>query len=264
MNIFTMDRNKRNTNLPMLHHILEFSNKLPTCFTPIMGDVKSLEAFADLMKRVAFFASIVKPEIRQALMKIPESEASYLEFTRVAQETDELLMGQKSNAETMEKLDGVKQDTTTSVLKLDGNSDHKRVSNNNKRGRGGNRGGYRGGRGGNTNQSNSNGQSSSQSEIICRSCGGKGHKSPVCPTKSQKDVAATPNSNNMSSKLVDIVQQGDSYMSPTVFSAGMIHTGTKRGDNIDISLILNGKLQAMFELDTGAGVCIIPKALFTV
>ena len=30
-----------------------------------------------------------------------------------------------------------------------------------------------------------------------------------------------------------------------------------------MSLILNGKLQAMFEFDTGAGVCIIPKALFT-
>ena len=34
----------------------------------------------------------------------------------------------------------------------------------------------------------------------------------------------------------------------------------RRGDHIDMSLILNGNLQAMFEFDTAAGACIMPKA----
>ena len=269
INLFTMDRNTTDEGLPILHHILEFSNKLPTCFTPKDDNLKSLQDFHDLMKRAAFFASIRCPEIRKALMKIPESQATFLEFTKVAQETDELIRAQRSNVDTYGKLDGVKQNTTASVMKVDGNSDHKRVRNNNKRGhggnrggyRGGNRGGYRGGRGGSRNQSTSSVQSSSQGEIICHSCGAKGHKSPSCPNKAKKDVAATHNGNNIASNLVDLVQPGDSYMTPGVFSAGTIHTNTKRGDNIDMSLILNGKLQAMFEFDTGAGVCIIPKDL---
>ena len=78
----------------MLHHVLDFNNKLPTCVTP-KDELESLQKFADLIKISAFFASIDCPEIRKALMKIPESEATYLEFTKVAQETDELMRGQK-------------------------------------------------------------------------------------------------------------------------------------------------------------------------
>ena len=185
MNLFGIDRNKRNKDLPMLHHVLDFDNKLPTCVTP-KDELESLQKFADLIKRSAFFASIDCPEIRKALMKIPESEATYLEFTKVAQETDELMRGQKKCAETMEKMDGAKHETTTSVLKLESNSEPKGVSHNYKRGRGGNRGGSynRGGshgsnRGGNRNQSHNKDQSSSQSEITCSSCGANGHKSPV-------------------------------------------------------------------------------------
>ena len=39
--------------------------------------------------------------------------------------------------------------------------------------------------------------------------------------------------------------------------------GTRNCDRIEMSLILNGNLQANFEFDTGAGACIMPKAWLT-
>ena len=59
------------------------------------------------MQRTAFFASIEEPEIRTALLKIPESTADYEEFTKVAIEKAELLKGNKSSSDALQKVGGI-------------------------------------------------------------------------------------------------------------------------------------------------------------
>ena len=90
MNLFGPDRIKKAKDTEMLHHVLDFKNKLPSCMHP-KDTLDDLRNFLDLMQRTAFFASIEEAEIRTALLKIPESKANFEEFTKVAMETSELL-----------------------------------------------------------------------------------------------------------------------------------------------------------------------------
>ena len=107
MKLFGPDRNRKAKDTQILHHILDYNNKLPTCMSP-KHDLQPLIEFADLINRTAFFASIDEPEIRQALIKIPESKANMEEFTKVALETSELIVGQQLCADAMDKVGGVK------------------------------------------------------------------------------------------------------------------------------------------------------------
>ena len=257
MEIFGPDRIKKAKGTEMLHHVLDFKNKLPSCMHPKETD-QDLKSFVDLMHRTAFFASIEEAEIRTALLKIPESKADYEEFTKVAIETAELLKGDKSSAEALKKVDGVQQSSTT-VLKVDSNSSSKGKGRKPWRGRGRGRGSKTGNRGGanvGNNQSGTKNDSSKSSEVECWSCGTFGHMANKCPNRGQ-GASATP-SGSVPAKLIDLVQQH--LPSPEVFSCAVSCNDTKREGYIDMSLILNGHLQAMFEFDTAAGACILPKA----
>ena len=91
----------------MLHHVLDFKDRLPSCMLPKECECEPSKKFMDLMQRSAFFASIEEQEIRTALLKIPESPADYEEFTKVAIEKAELLKGNKSSSEALKKVGGI-------------------------------------------------------------------------------------------------------------------------------------------------------------
>ena len=213
MNLFGPDRIKKAKDTEMLHHVLDFKNKLPSCMHP-KDTLDDLSKFLDLMHRTAFFASIEEPEIRTALLKIPESKADFEEFTKVALETSELLKGDKSSAEALQKVDGVQHQSSTTVLKLDsGNSSSKGKGRKAWRGRG--RGGKPGSRGGanvGNNQSGTKNDSSKNNVVDCWSCGAVGHISSRCPNK--VTGTSTAPSGSVSTKLIDVVQQH--FSSPSV------------------------------------------------
>ena len=253
INLFGQDRIKQGRGTDMLHHVLDFKDKLPSCMLPEPCGCEAGEAtgkFIDLIQRSAFFASIEELEIRTALLKIPESTANYEEFTKVAIETEQLLKGNKSSSDALQKVDGIQQNDTTTVLKVESNSGSKSRGRKNWRGRGG-KPSHRGEGTGSGNQPNLKNDSSANKEVFCWSCGGKGHKSPVCPNKGA----------SVGTKSVDMVQpNGSQIYSHSIFSVNVSCNDIRRGDHIDMSLILNGNVQAMFEFDTAAGACIMPKA----
>ena len=246
INLFGPDRIKKVRGTEMLHHVLDFKDRLPSCMLPKECECEPSKKFMDLMQRSAFFASIEEQEIRTALLKIPESKANYEEFTKVAIETEELLKGNKSSSDALKKVDGIQQHDTTTVLKVESNSSSKSRSRKNWRGRGG-KPSYRGEGTGSGNQPNlKNDNATNPNEPFCWSCGGKGHKSPQCPNKGA----------SVATKSLDMVNVSQISM----FRFNVSCNDTRRGDHIDMSLILNGNLQAMFEFDTAAGACIMPKA----
>ena len=84
---------------------------------------------------------------------------------------------------------------------------------------------------------------------------------PASETYTKLDVA--PSSNTDASN-VDIIQQKAPLISGiSSHSCRVLCNGTRNCNRIEMSLILNGNLQANFEFDTGAGACIIPKAWLT-
>ena len=256
MRLFGPDRVKWGKDDEMFNHGLEFKSKLPSCLLA-KDDMDELKALRDLIHRAAFFASIDNHEIRAALLKIPDDKADFEEFTKVATDTAELLKGTQSSSEAIKKVDGAQQDATTSVLKLDDPSSKKKVYKSWR-----SRGRYKGkrgrGRGNSNNQTDTKTDNSKDThELVCFTCGGKGHRSTVCPSNLQKNSKVGP-SESVATKCVDIV---DTVSSPGIF--GVRVANNRRGDHIDISLILNGHVQALFEFDTAAGASIMPKAWLT-
>ena len=234
MNLYGPDRPKKEKTTEMITHTLEFKNKLPACLLPDISSLEELRKFVDLMQRTAFFASIDEPEIRKALLKLREDETDFDEFTRVAVETSTLLSSEKSTSEAIKKVDGQQQETASSsvlkvqeaaaspVLKVQYNSNSNRGgyvsrgrSNYVPRGRNNyheRRGGYRWGR----SPGYKSNTPTSHNELICFTCGGKGHKSPVCP--SHQPAANVAPSGNIGARSVDIVQQNiDRVVSPSNF-----------------------------------------------
>ena len=145
------------------------------------------------------------------------------------------------------------------VLKVDSNSSSKNRGCRNWRGRG--RGGkpsYRGGGTGSGNPSiTKTDYATNHNVVFFWSSVSKGHKSPVCPNKG----ASATQSGSVATKSVGMVRHNASQISShSVFRFNVSCNDIRRGDYIDMSLILNGNLQAMFELDTAAGACIMPKA----
>ena len=84
---------------------------------------------------------------------------------------------------------------------------------------------------------------------------------PASEIYTKLDVA--PSSNTDASN-VDIIQQKAPLISGiSSHSCRVLCNGTRNCNRIEMSLILNGNLQANFEFDTGAGACILPKAWLT-
>ena len=235
MKLYGPDRPKKEKTTEMITHTLDFKNKLPACMLPDISNLEELQKFVDLMQRTAFFASIDEPEIRKALLKLPEDQTDFEEFTKVAVETDNLISSDKSTSDAINKVDGQQQEAAaSSVLQVQeasalpvmktqhsynyntrdykprgrsGYSPRGRGSNNRER-----RGNFRYGRGPNTKSDTS----TSPNEFTCFSCGGKGHKSPVCPSFKTPSNNAT--SGNIGARSVDIVQQNiDRVVSPSNF-----------------------------------------------
>ena len=268
LKFFGPDRDLKDNETTMLKHVLTFKQNMHSCMNPA-NTVDELGKFVDLVQRSAFCASLDDPEVQEALIEIPEDIANLTKFTEVAIAKAQQLAGARSLKESLSKVQVPKQDAAASILKFDGYS----------RGRGGrgyrsNRGGWRG-RGGHYNQNTASQNVSVQSdakpvnapapiELICHNCGVKGHKHPQCPQFRYKESSGSSPNNaatakQVSTRSVGIVEpQGDS-LTTSVFSAST-HPVSRGGDHIYMSLILNNDFQELFEFDTGAGACLLPKA----
>ena len=261
---FGPDRNIKSQETTMLKHVLSFKQNLHSCMNP-ENTLEAYGKFVDLVQRSAFCASLDDPEVQEALIEIPESTANLTKFTEVAIAKAELLSGAKSLKESLSKVQVPKQDAAASIMKVD----------NSYQGRGRGRGRGRGkgrGRGGYYNQNPASQDVSAQSapkpvnssevkEIVCHNCGVKGHKRPQCWYKDSS--GSSPNnasaSKQVSTRSVGIVDSQGEFVTASVLSAST-HPVSRGGDHIYMSLILNGDLQELFEFDTGASACLMPRA----
>ena len=264
MNLFGPDRKIKAKDTPMLDHAYSFKPNLHSCMTPDLNSTDELISFVDLIQRSAFCASLDDPEVQNALIEVPDQKQNYNHFTEVAIAKSEQLSGKKSLQETFKKVEP-QTDTATSVLKFDGNH-----HTSTKRGRGSYRSRGRG-RGGKNHKSvqqdpsdqndPKSGNNNDATEIVCHGCGVKGHKRPKCPNKykpagnsSISDTAA----GQVATRSFNISEPSDATFSPSVYSVFNPHN--KKGDHIEMSVILNGDLPVLMEFDTGAGACVLPQS----
>ena len=264
MNLFGPDRKIKAKDTPMLDHAYSFKPNLHSCMTPDLNSTDELISFVDLIQRSAFCASLDDPEVQNALIEVPDQKQNYNHFTEVAIAKSEQLSGKKSLQETFKKVEP-QTDTATSVLKFDGNH-----HTSTKRGRGSYRSRGRG-RGGKNHKSvqqdpsdqndPKSGNNNDATEIVCHGCGVKGHKRPKCPNKykpagnsSISDTAA----GQVATRSFNISEPSDTTFSPSVYSVFNPHN--KKGDHIEMSVILNGDLPVLMEFDTGAGACVLPQS----
>ena len=209
LNLFGPDRNMKQEDKTMVQHVLAFRQNLPTCLNveETLGD---LIKFKDLIIRSAFFASIPNEKVRNALIDIPRDTATYEEFTKVAIERAEQLIGYRTAGECLNKIQKdpavAASADTTSVLRAGdyaSNSGHKQRRN---------RGGH--GKGGSNTYQAVPDHPGPLSDVICHGCGARGHIRPNCPSNPNKALGRLPNN---SARMVDLIYPSEPSMSPPMF-----------------------------------------------
>ena len=209
LNLFGPDRNMKQEDKTMVQHVLAFRQNLPTCLNveETLGD---LIKFKDLIIRSAFFASIPNEKVRNALIDIPRDTATYEEFTKVAIERAEQLIGYRTAGECLNKIQKdpavAASADTTSVLRAGdyaSNSGHKQRRN---------RGGH--GKGGSNTYHDVPDHPGSLSDVICHGCGARGHIRPNCPGNPNKVFGKLPHN---SARMVDLLYPEEPSMSPPMF-----------------------------------------------
>ena len=249
MKMFGPERYVKPKEVLMVEHVLGFTDKLPSCLQP-GDDIGELKKFRDLIQRTAFYASVGDAEIRKSLIEIPEDKATYSEFTKVAIERSEQLKNNESSQKVVKKIENQQDEAVASVAR----AEHFQSRGNQKpqRGRGGRgRGSQRGGRGG---------ANKDYSTYTCFICKQVGHIQFKCPNKPQVESSVN-GSGSVATRSVDIDLANHFASSiPKVMCVNAFgNSSINYCDRINISLILNGHLQLLFEFDTAAGVSILPK-----
>ena len=159
---------------------------MPSCLHPT-DNINDLKNFRDFVQRTAFYASIDSKEVRKALIEIPESKASYEEFTKIALEKAEQLVDNDISQEVLQKVEVQQQDTAAAF----------RADSAYYRGDQKDRGYTR------SNSGYGNGNGSSQGSggdkpkfpwryrhLRCHKCKELGHIKPICPLLEKKEPAA--------------------------------------------------------------------------
>ena len=229
----------------MVEHVLSFTNRLPACLQP--GDnIEELKKLRDLVQRTVFYASIGEAEVRKSLIEIEETKQTYSEFTRVAIERDEQLLNNESSQKVVQKL-GMQDEAAALVLKAD-RKDQKFQKGKQSKGKPENQKGrgYR--------------YKKDYSNYQCHNCEKWGHIIYNCPDLKKPDSSAS-GSGAVGTKKVDVDMESIVASSlPNVFLVSVNNCDVGYCERINMSLILNGHLQMLFEFDTAAGVSIIPKS----
>ena len=276
---FGPDRNVKPKDVTMLKHVLTFKQNLHSCMNPA-NEKDDMKKFVDLIQRSAFCASLDDPEVQEALIEIPESTANLTKFTEVAIAKSDQLAGAKALKESLSKVQVPKQDSVASVLKVDnnrgrGNGGYRHYGRGRGRGRGNNyyyNPASQGASGNNYYYNPASQGASGQTapktvnppapgRIVCHGCGVEGHKRPQCPQKEYSGSYPdnTGAAKHVPTRSVGIVEPIGDSLTTSVFSAST-HPVSRGGDHIYMSLIINNDFQELFEFDTGAGACLIPKA----
>ena len=255
LNCFGPDRKVKPADKTMIQHVLSFRQNIHSCMNPADGDVEGLRKLKDLLQRTYFFASLDDPEVEKALTDIPEDKATFEEFTKVAIERAEQLAGYKSSRSSISKIQ-VAEEGEPSVLRAgrDNYRTYRSRSNHSGRGRGHGRypdNHHRSSR----NTHNREDQQNHKKEVLCFTCGGKGHLQFVCPSY-KGPISDSTKPQHVKTSMVGLVETDDDDYSPGIYSVTVL----RRPRHIDISVVLNGDVQALLEFDTAAGECIMPKA----
>ena len=249
MKIFGPERYVKPKEALMVEHVLGFHDKLPSCLQP-RDDLDELKKFRDLVQRTAFYASVDDAEVRKSLIEISEEKATYSEFTKVAIERSEQLKNNESSQKVVKKIENLQDEAVASVARAD--HFHFRGNQKPQRGRGGRgRGSQRGGRGG---------AHKDYSTYQCFICKQVGHIQFKCPNN-QKVESSASGLGSVPTRSVDIDLASHFAASlPNVCCVDISNNSLKNYcERINMSLILNGHLQVLFEFDTAAGVTTIPK-----